>query len=59
MHTSLNDPHIFVVFEIVAVSKTTTGEIQEVGGGWGFYKIFQSATQAVDTSSKSPAPAKA
>jgi len=61
MHTSLNDPAILVVFELVAtvenVSDDSIAAVSEVGCGWGFISLFKHNVKSVDVANYAASPA--
>jgi len=63
MHTSISDPAILVVFELVAKSfdedakDDDDGEATNVGCGWGFISLFKRNSKCVDVSDAAASPA--
>ena len=60
LHTSISDPGILVVFEVVAgVDATSQGNPGgEITCGWGFLRLFKSDVKSVDLSDAAAAAAK-
>ncbi|XP_033642216.1 nephrocystin-4-like isoform X2 [Asterias rubens] len=56
-HTSLADPNIVIVIEIVRVTVPKLGKAQHMSSGWGILRIFQQG-DFTDTSHSTPAPVK-
>jgi len=61
MHTSVSDPAILVVFELVAKFTDTAGDdigtSCDVGCGWGFIPLFKKSVKSVDVSDTAATPA--
>jgi len=61
LHTSVNDPAILVVFELVGKSPDTVGDdsgpASDVGCGWGFIPLFKRNVKSVDVSDSAASPA--
>jgi len=62
MHTSINDPAILVVFELIAKSSDEgaedgDGTASDVGCGWGFISLFKRNVKSVDVSDNAASPA--
>ncbi|XP_071840726.1 nephrocystin-4-like isoform X2 [Apostichopus japonicus] len=56
-HTSLTEPNIVLVAEIVGIVEDKNGRIHHLSCGWSVLRIFQQG-EFVDASSGSPAPVK-
>ncbi|XP_072022580.1 nephrocystin-4-like [Amphiura filiformis] len=56
-HTSLADPNIVVVVEVIGILTPKKGRSQHVSCGWGVLRLFQQG-DFVDTSHTTPAPKK-
>nr|XP_006819889.1 PREDICTED: nephrocystin-4-like [Saccoglossus kowalevskii] len=56
-HTSLNDPNIVIVVEIVGIITTKKNKVQRVSCGWGIIRIFKDGHLG-DLSSPTPEPVK-
>jgi nephrocystin-4 len=52
-HTSLADPNIILVIEIVQVSVSKNGHVQLLSNGWGILRLFQQGDYT-DTSQSTP-----
>jgi len=61
MHTSISDPAIFIVFELVAKSADAVGDDSgtacDVGCGWGIIPLFKRRVKSVDVSDNAASPA--
>ena len=65
MHSSISDPAILVVFELVAKFSDEDakdddddgGAAVDVGCGWGFVSLFKHNVKSVDVSDSSASPA--
>jgi len=58
MHTSISDPAIQVVFELVIKSSDDTDDTDsDVGCGWGFFPLFKRNVKSVDVSDSAASPA--
>ena len=53
-HSSLTEPSIIAVIEIIAVSQTDDGKKQHVSCGWGVLPIFKTEDDMPDTSHGKP-----
>ncbi|XP_038060969.1 nephrocystin-4-like [Patiria miniata] len=56
-HTSLADPNIVVVVEVIRVTTSRNGQVQCMSSGWGILRLFHQGDFS-DTSSSTPAPVK-
>lgn len=57
MHTSLTDPGILMVFEVIATGTVANDHKTEVSCGWGYRRLFKQDTKLTDLSDGKPAPA--
>ena len=55
-HTSLSDDSIIIVLEVVAVTPSDSGAVQQVGCGWGIFRLFKYEGDMPDTSSQATPP---
>jgi len=60
MHTTINDPAILVVFELIAKSSGVDEDddtASDVGCGWGYVRLFKHNVKSVDVTDSAASPA--